>query len=536
MDEYRIDSSSIKIYADSSRNNMYLEDPCVGALSLATLSTTSTVDAWNGLTKTNNNIGLGGYLETYTSIDTSYNDIIIGNIQSSSQNNNYIDLEILGNGYLTSSSIDQGSDLYADFQIGNGNITLQGGNWNAGGYVTFIGVYNNDINLYTELDTSRGEIHLSEKGLYYDAEYSSRWDSSLFIPHKGYVDALVTDVSETFNDTFVDVSGDTMTGILNINTDISVGNSIFLSQFNFMPSNYDLQIQRNAAAYDYTTTGGIYANYQKYNFSVDGSKYINIFKDGSSGNGGVIIGGEPFNAVPPSRVNSYGLHVESKTRFSEDIDTSGNLTLGKDLILNKNTFIKDYELEIQGATSEIDYTSIGGIYANYQNYNFKVDSSKYINIFKDENSGNGGVVIGGEPFDAVPPSRVNSYGLHVLRPARFSKNLDVSLNVNVDGSLYIKQKAQYSNELPTIDSSGDITHKHYVDTYGKYSETFDGTNGTSHTVLESTHNLGSGPFHISVYDSSTLVLPNISFNGNGDITVSWDSGSLSSNCLIFITV
>lgn len=45
MDEFRVDSSAIRIYADASRDNMYLEDPSNGPISLSNLATTETANA-----------------------------------------------------------------------------------------------------------------------------------------------------------------------------------------------------------------------------------------------------------------------------------------------------------------------------------------------------------------------------------------------------------------------------------------------------------------------------------------------------------
>ena len=68
----------------------------------------------------------------------------------------------------------------------------------------------------------------------------------------------------------------------------------------------------------------------------------------------------------------------------------------------------------------------------------------------------------------------------------------------------------------------------------KYTGAFDGTTGTTLTVLAATHGLGTGPFTVSVYDSGNLVYPDISYNGSGDITLLWVGGSLGASCAYII--
>lgn len=70
----------------------------------------------------------------------------------------------------------------------------------------------------------------------------------------------------------------------------------------------------------------------------------------------------------------------------------------------------------------------------------------------------------------------------------------------------------------------------------RYTDSFDGTSGTSYTVLASTHGLGVGPFNISVYDSSVLAYTDVSLNTTGDITIKWAPGALTSYCTMIAIV
>jgi hypothetical protein len=69
----------------------------------------------------------------------------------------------------------------------------------------------------------------------------------------------------------------------------------------------------------------------------------------------------------------------------------------------------------------------------------------------------------------------------------------------------------------------------------KYTNTFDGTSGTSFAITESTHGLGSGPLNVAVYDGTEQVYTGVDCAANGDITLTWTSGSLSASCKYIIT-
>ena len=96
----------------------------------------------------------------------------------------------------------------------------------------------------------------------------------------------------------------------------------------------------------------------------------------------------------------------------------------------------------------------------------------------------------------------------------------------VDGSL-----ADRDTRLDEHDSSID-------DLYlkpGKYVGTFDGTIDNSLHILSSTHELGEGPFNISVYENNQLVYPSIIVEDNGNVIILWDSGTMDASCKFIIT-
>ena len=68
----------------------------------------------------------------------------------------------------------------------------------------------------------------------------------------------------------------------------------------------------------------------------------------------------------------------------------------------------------------------------------------------------------------------------------------------------------------------------------KYTGTFNGTTQTSFTVLEATHSLGTGPFTVAVYENDEMVYTGVEFNGSGDVTFTWSSGSLTDAACKFI--
>ena len=88
-----------------------------------------------------------------------------------------------------------------------------------------------------------------------------------------------------------------------------------------------------------------------------------------------------------------------------------------------------------------------------------------------------------------------------------------------------------SEDASTITVAGDIDTGVY-----KYTGIFDGTADTSILIPSATHNLGTGPFNISVYEHNEQVYTNVEFNGSGDIILSWSSGSLTdASCKYIIT-
>ena len=77
-------------------------------------------------------------------------------------------------------------------------------------------------------------------------------------------------------------------------------------------------------------------------------------------------------------------------------------------------------------------------------------------------------------------------------------------------------------------------HPRWRESVIKYVTGFDGTAGTTTTILASTHGLGLGPFNISVYENRSKVYTEEEFNASGDITLSWTAGSLT-DCSVFVT-
>ena len=60
--------------------------------------------------------------------------------------------------------------------------------------------------------------------------------------------------------------------------------------------------------------------------------------------------------------------------------------------------------------------------------------------------------------------------------------------------------------------------------------------GTSEVITSGTHGLGTGPFHISVFeDGEGEVYTGVEYATNGNITLSWSSGALTGDCSVFIT-
>lgn len=357
-----------------------------------------------------------------------------------------------------------------------------------------------------------GSILVSGMALYDPSIVLPTISEDYHIPHKQYVDTVLVNASTYNDETYVNESGDTMTGDLVVNTDISAGGIIYATN-NFRSSSYHehLIIGEDASGYNsyYNTvvgySGGAGLTSSAYNCTMVG------------GEAGAYATGSDITAI------GYDAGYESGGYFTA-VGCSAGFRSG-----GYFTAVGNYA----GSNSAgSNYISIGHRTGNTDGDNFIAIGYEVGRTPSNLNAGN--YVAIGYDIDSMDNNefilQMTNLNALPLIYGNFSTGL-VEFSAGI---------AQYpSTNLPTISQDYHIPHKQYVDTNiensGKYSETFDGTSGTSHTVLSSTHNLGTGPFHISVYDSSTLVYPNTTFNGAGDVTIEWESGSLSSNGLIFIS-
>jgi hypothetical protein len=70
----------------------------------------------------------------------------------------------------------------------------------------------------------------------------------------------------------------------------------------------------------------------------------------------------------------------------------------------------------------------------------------------------------------------------------------------------------------------------------KYAGNITTTAVSSATITAATHGLGTGPFHISVYDSNRdQVYVDTSFSATGTVSLEWAPGALTGDCSVFIT-
>ena len=127
-----------------------------------------------------------------------------------------------------------------------------------------------------------------------------------------------------------------------------------------------------------------------------------------------------------------------------------------------------------------------------------------------------------------------------------TNKLDAVANIGVSGSAsifsyesnntaYLKKIVAGTGATITEDTSTiTISVTGAAGYMSKYTGTFNGTSGTSFTILASTHGLGTGPFIVSVYDNNELVYTGVEFNTSGDVTLSWAPGSLTDTACKFI--
>ena len=104
------------------------------------------------------------------------------------------------------------------------------------------------------------------------------------------------------------------------------------------------------------------------------------------------------------------------------------------------------------------------------------------------------------------------------------------------GTAYIKKIVAGTGATITSDASiVTISVTGAAGYVSKYVGNIDGTAGTSATISAATHTLGNGPFHVSVFDAFEQVYPDISYAANGNVTIDWAPGSLTTDVSVFIT-
>jgi len=120
------------------------------------------------------------------------------------------------------------------------------------------------------------------------------------------------------------------------------------------------------------------------------------------------------------------------------------------------------------------------------------------------------------------------------------RNINVTANASIysyeiDNVAYLKKLVAGSGATITEDTSTITIAVTGVAGYvSKHSGTFDGTGGTQLIVTEASHGLGVGPLSVTVYDGTEQVYTGVDCAANGDITLTWSSGSLSSSCKYII--
>lgn len=103
-----------------------------------------------------------------------------------------------------------------------------------------------------------------------------------------------------------------------------------------------------------------------------------------------------------------------------------------------------------------------------------------------------------------------------------------------DNIAYIKQLVPGVGVTLTQDASTITIAADNTVSVKKYAGTFNGGTGTSLTITAATHLLGTGPLSVTVYDGVEQVFTGVDCAANGDITLSWSSGSLGATCKYII--
>jgi len=101
---------------------------------------------------------------------------------------------------------------------------------------------------------------------------------------------------------------------------------------------------------------------------------------------------------------------------------------------------------------------------------------------------------------------------------------------------YIKQLVAGSGATITQDGSTVTISVTGVAGYvKKYTGTFDGTASATLSITAATHGVGTGPVQVTVYDGTDQVYVDVDCAANGDVTLDWTPGSLGASCKYIIT-
>jgi len=144
-----------------------------------------------------------------------------------------------------------------------------------------------------------------------------------------------------------------------------------------------------------------------------------------------------------------------------------------------------------------------------------------------------------------------------LKNVTFDSSVLIRGHLDIDGSLFIGDNAlgtmafesstnfYASNQVDAIKISIDASIERIDASLNnvidideviafKYTGTFDGSALSTLDVSALIHELGIGPLMVTVYDGNEIVYINVINEANGDIKLTWESGSLSDSCKYII--
>ena len=518
------------------------------------------VQGWNGLTRTDNSIGLGGSLNAgLTSIGIPTGGTL-GIFELGNSSGLY--LASLG---PTFSAMILGDQADAGFAYTNNagvvNVGMSTAAANAGGKNIVM------VENASGIQVNDGD---SSIGLKYEADYSSNGISTFgdrWIPDYGAVKAYV---DSSIGTNFVEKTGDTMTGALSItNGGLQVGT---------IGSPFDTSLYSDLYVHRDLTIGG--------NLSIDGSLFVRsveaidvsssfiTLNTGQTGtppasmqSGIVVARGDldPYVFIYDESTESFRIGIAPvQTGPSFDDASTQAVATREDSPSANGVGFWNNSFDRIDTDASFNYTTAIGLQSSALNLTgINNDGAEATALMINGSNQVVSRELGSIAFEDTATFATVSYvdASLAARDADISAvetsitdlstgKLDAVASTTAvsghevysgeaDNTAYIKRLVAGTGATLISDSSTITVSVTGAAGYmSKYTDTFDGTSGTSLSIPFGTHGItnDTSTLVISVFDGNSQVFPEISVNaGTANVTLEWTASSLTADCRYIIT-